>query len=89
MTGDYQALVCAKSQLYRGQGLAAAVGFLPVSGMFSKIISDSLCSNPAGLRRVSPGPLIHKGMRARKVDEHTTLATRGRELCTSDFSKTF
>lgn len=37
MKGDYQALVCGKSQLYRGQGLTAAVGFLPVSRVFLKL----------------------------------------------------
>lgn len=37
MKGDYQALVCGKSQVYRGQGLTAAVGFLPASRMFFKL----------------------------------------------------
>lgn len=70
--GDYQALLHGKSQLSRRQGLAAAVGFLPVSSkIFLKIVSDCLCSNPAGLCRVSLGPLVHEGVRAGKVDKQT------------------
>lgn len=55
MKGDYQALVCGKSQLYRGQGLTAAMGFLPVSRMFLKLYLTLFLGSPAGLCRVSLG----------------------------------
>lgn len=72
--GDYQVLVCRKSQLSERQGLAAAVGVLPVSSkMFLKIVSDCLCSNPAGLCRVSLGHLVPEGARAGRVDKQTIL----------------
>lgn len=64
--GDDQARVCGKSQLYRGQGPDAAEAFLPVSGMFSKIVSDSLCCSCAGLYRVSLGHLVPKENKTRE-----------------------
>lgn len=66
MKNDYQVLVCGGSHRYRGQGLAAAMGFLPVSRMFLTIVSDSLCSSPAGLYRVSLERLEEKGMKSKE-----------------------
>lgn len=71
MAGDYQALVCGKSQLYRGQGLAAAVGFLPISRMFLKNVSDFLCSNPAGPTEFHMGTWYRRKWELRKVDKQT------------------
>lgn len=73
-TGDYQVLVCGKSQLSGRQGLAAAVGVLSISSkMFLKIVSDCLCSHSAGLCRVLLGHLVLEGMRAGKVDKQMML----------------
>lgn len=87
MKGDYEALVCGKSQLHWGQGLTAATGFLPISRMFLKLYLTLFAGALLGSTGLHRTPGREGNEAQRRLLSGAKLASGGRTKM--DFSKMF